>query len=151
MRKVKTKQEDEKEKLVSVLNYNQNTIGADLKNQHLYTFLTERKNMTKWYIKMFRLLNATILNPMVICRANSQGIRIDHLKFRIDMVQTLFVQYGGVKRKVTGCHSMNNTVPRPFEKHSPAGIPPTERKSRATKRCAACYKNKRKKTSVLVS
>jgi hypothetical protein len=41
-RKVKTKQ-DEKRKLVSVLDYDRNVIAADLKNQLLYTYLAERK------------------------------------------------------------------------------------------------------------
>jgi hypothetical protein len=60
--------------------------------------------MTKGYIKMFRrLLNATILNSMVICRANLQGKQTEHLKFRTDMVQSPLVQYGGgVERKVPG-------------------------------------------------
>jgi hypothetical protein len=60
--------------------------------------------MTKWYIKMLRrLLNTTILNSMVICRANSQGKQIEHPKFRTDMVQAPLVQYGGdVERKVPG-------------------------------------------------
>jgi hypothetical protein len=62
------------------------------------------------------------------------------------MVQTLLVQYGGVKRKVPGCYSMDNTVPRFLEKHTPERIPPTERKSRPMRRCAVCYKNKRKET-----
>jgi hypothetical protein len=63
MRKVKTKWEEEKEKPFSIL---------DMKDQNLHAYLPERKKMTKWYITTFRrLLNATILNSIVICRANS--------------------------------------------------------------------------------
>jgi hypothetical protein len=69
--------------------------------------------MTKWYIKLFqKLLNATILNSMIICKANSPGIKIDHLKYRVDLVQALFVDHGGrVERKVPGRHSTDKTVP----------------------------------------
>jgi hypothetical protein len=46
-RKVKTKRGEECEKLVSVLEYNQNMIGVDLKDQLLQAYLLERKKMTK--------------------------------------------------------------------------------------------------------
>jgi len=59
--------------------------GVDLKDQLLQPYLLERKKMTKWYIKLFRrLLNTTVLNCMVICRANSGQTKIDHFKFRVD-------------------------------------------------------------------
>jgi hypothetical protein len=90
-----------------------------------------------------RLLNATILNSMVICKPNTQRKGIDHFKFRVDMVQALLVQHGaGVERKVPRRHSMDNTVPRLLERHFPERIPPTERKSRPTKRRVVCYKKK---------
>jgi hypothetical protein len=44
---------------------------------------------------------------------------------------------------------MDNIVPGLFERHFPERIPQIERKSKPTKRCAVCYKNKRKE-SVLV-
>jgi hypothetical protein len=96
-------------------------------------------------IKMFRrLLSATILNSMVICRANSQGKGIDRLKFRVDMVQALLVQHGaGVERKVPGRHSTDNTVPRLLERHFSERIPSTERKSMPTKRCVVLQKKKK--------
>jgi hypothetical protein len=40
--------------------------GVDLKDQVLQPYVTERKKMTKWYMKMFRLLNVTILNCLII-------------------------------------------------------------------------------------
>jgi hypothetical protein len=77
-------------------------IGVDLKDQFLHTYLLERKKMTKWFIKLFRrLLNATILNSMIICRANSLGIKIDHLKYRVDLVQALLVDHGVEARLYT--------------------------------------------------
>jgi 5'-3' exonuclease len=73
IREVKTKQKEEKEKPVLVLDYIQNMIGSDLKDQLLHAYVLERKKMIKWYTRMFRrLCNAIILNSMVICRANSQ-------------------------------------------------------------------------------
>jgi hypothetical protein len=67
-----TKCKQEKQKPVSVLDYNENMGGVDLKDQLLQNYLLERKQMTKWYIKLFRrLLKSTILNCIVICRTNS--------------------------------------------------------------------------------
>ena len=59
----RTKCRQEKQKPVSVLDYNENMGGVDLKDQLLQPYLLERKKMTKWYIKLFRrLLNTTVLN-----------------------------------------------------------------------------------------
>jgi hypothetical protein len=86
-----------------------------------------------------RLLNLTILNSMAMCRANSQGKRVDHWKFLIDMVLAVLKQHGGaVERKVPVRHPMENRVPRLLERRFPETIPPTERKSRPTKWCAVC-------------
>jgi len=53
----------EKQKPVSVLDYNENMGGVDLKDQLFQPYLLERKKITKWYIKLFRrLLNITVLN-----------------------------------------------------------------------------------------
>ena len=80
-----TKCKQEKQKPVSVLDYNENMGGVDL----LQPYLLERKKMTKWYTKLFRrLLNITILNGMVICRANSGQAKIDHFKFRVELVHS---------------------------------------------------------------
>ena len=84
----------EKQKPVSVLDYNENMGGVDLKDQLLQPYLLERKKMTKWYIKLFRrLLNITVLNCMVICRANSGQTKIDHFKFRVELVQALLNEH----------------------------------------------------------
>jgi hypothetical protein len=46
-RKIKAKRGQEKEKLISVLDYNQNMGGVYLKNQLLHTYLLERKKNDK--------------------------------------------------------------------------------------------------------
>jgi len=140
MKRKKCRQE--KQKPVSVLDYNVNMGGVDLKDQLLQPYLLERKKMTKWYIKVFRrLLNTTVLNCMVICRANSRQIKIDHFKFRVELVQALLIENGSDSvRKFQGHHSTDKNVPRLLERHFPERIPPTEKKARPTKRCVVCYK-----------
>jgi hypothetical protein len=48
-----TKRGQGKEKPVSVLDYNENMGGVDLNDQVLQPYVTERKKMTKWYMKIF--------------------------------------------------------------------------------------------------
>jgi hypothetical protein len=43
-------------KPISVMDYNQCMGGVDLKDQLLHSYLTERKRMNKWYMKLFRRL-----------------------------------------------------------------------------------------------
>jgi len=108
------------------------------------------KKMTKWYIKLFRrLLNITILNCMVICRANSGQAKIDHFKFRVELVQALLIEHQSESvTKFQGHHSTEKNVPRLDERHFPDRIPPTEKKGRPTKRCVVYYKNNRRKETV---
>jgi len=118
-----------KQKLVSVLDYNENMGGFDLKDQLLEPYLLERKKMTKLYIKLFRkLLNTTVLNCMIICRANTGQNQIDHFKFRLELVQALLIEHESESvRKFQGHHSTDNNVPRLLEKHFPERILPTEK------------------------
>jgi hypothetical protein len=105
--------------------------------------------MTKWYMKMFRrLLSVTILNCLIICCANSGQSKIDHFKFRVNLVQALLIEHGReIERKVEGRHSTDKNVPQLRERHFLERIPPTDKKTRPTKRCVVCYKhNKRKET-----
>jgi len=108
-----TKCRQEKPKPVSVLDYNENMGGVDLKNQLLQPYLLERKKMSKWYIKLFRrLLNITVLNCMVICRAKSGQIKMDHFKFRVELVQALLTEHGSQSvRKFQGHHSTHKNMP----------------------------------------
>ena len=91
----------EKQKPVSVLDYNENMGGVDLKDQLFQQYLLERKKMTKWYIKLFRrLLTITVLNCMVICCANSGQTKIDHSKFRVELVQGLPFEHQSVSGNI---------------------------------------------------
>ena len=91
--------------------------------------------MTKWYIKLFRrLLNTTVLNCIVTCRANSGQTKIDHFKSTVEMVQALLIEHGSESfRKFQGHHSTDKNVPRLFERHFSERIPPTEKKGQANK------------------
>ena len=52
------------------------------------------------------ILNITVLNCTVICRANSGQNKIDNFKFRVELVQALLIQHGsGSIRKFQGHHS----------------------------------------------
>ncbi|PSN42879.1 hypothetical protein C0J52_17995 [Blattella germanica] len=80
---------------------------------------------------LYRLLNVTILNTMIICRENSPHHKIDHFNFRVDLVEALLVEHeGGIERKVPGFHSTDNRVPRLIERHFPERIPPRENKAK---------------------
>ena len=105
-------------KPVSVLDYNKSMGGVDLKDQLLHSYLIERKRMNKWYMKLFRrLLNASILNSMIVYRNNTDK-RIQQLSFRIQLIEGLFVKYASaVEHKVPGSHPSDNTVPRLTERH----------------------------------
>jgi len=141
----------EKQKPVSVLDYNEN-MGGHLKDQLLQPYFLERKKTTKWYIKLFRrLLNITVLNCMVICQANSGQTKIDHFKFRVELVHALLTGHQSESvRKFQGHQSTDKNLPRLVERHFPEIIPPTEKKARPTRRCVMCYKNNRRKEAVFL-
>jgi len=104
--------------------------GVDLKDQMFHPYLLESKKMSKLYIKLFmRLLNITVLNCMVICRANSGQTKTDHLKFRVELVQALLTEHGsGSVRKFQGHHSTDKNVLLLLERHFPERIQPTKKR-----------------------
>jgi len=54
---------------------------------------------------------------MVICRANSGQTKIDHFKFRVELVQTLLIEHGSESvRNFQGHHSTDKNVPRLLER-----------------------------------
>jgi hypothetical protein len=98
--------------------------GVDLKDKIFQPYLLERNKMSKWYIKLFRrLLNSTILNFMVIYRANSRQTKIDHFKFRVELVQALLIEHESESdRNFQGHHSTDKNVPRLVERHFPLSL-----------------------------
>jgi hypothetical protein len=81
-------------KPISVLDYNQSMIGVDLKDQLLHPYLIGRKQMNKWYMKLF--------HTMMMYR-NNTGKEIDQLSFRIQLGEGLFVKSANaVECKVPG-------------------------------------------------
>jgi len=66
---------------------------------------------------------------MVICRANSGRTKIDHFKFRVELVQALLTVHGsGNVRKFQSHYSADKKVPRRIERHFPERIPPKEKR-----------------------
>jgi hypothetical protein len=112
-----TKRGKKARKPVCVIDYNKWMGGIDLKDQLLQMYLVERKRMHKWYMKLFRrLLNATVLNAMIIYRHNT-GKKIDQLAFRVNLVEVLFEQFADTERKVRGRRAAENTILRVHERH----------------------------------
>ena len=67
-----------------------------MKDQLLHMYMVERKEMTKWYLKLFkRLLNSTVLNSFVVYR-QVMGRNIQQLSYRIQLVEGLFTKYARV-------------------------------------------------------
>ena len=85
-----------------------------------------------------------------MCHANSGQIKIDHFKFRVELVQALLIEYASENiRKFQGHYSTDRNVPRLVERHFPERIP-TEKKARPTERCVVLQKQQKEGGSVLV-
>jgi len=140
-----TKCRQEKQKPVSVLDYNENISEIDLKEQLLEPYLLERKKISKWYINLFRrLLCITVINCLVICGANSGQTKIDCFKFRVELIQALLTSHGsGSVRKFQGHLFTDKNGPRLLERYFPERIPPTE-KSQANKEVCSVLQNSRR-------
>jgi len=68
---------------------------------------------------------------MVICRANSGQAKMDHFKFRVELVQALLTEHQSESvRKFQGHHSTDKNVRRLDERHLTDRIPPIEKKGR---------------------
>jgi len=67
---------------------------------------------------------------MVICRANSGQAKMDHFKFRVELVQTLLIEHQSDSVTKFQCHhSTDKNVPQLDERHFPDRIPPTEKRA----------------------
>jgi hypothetical protein len=72
-------------------------------------YMVEINRMNKWYMKLFRrLLNAKVLNSLVIYRQNIE-LNVDHLKFRVEFIEGFLVKYS-VLRGMSGQHDGDNIV-----------------------------------------
>ena len=79
---------------------------------------------------VWRLLNITVLNCMVICCANSGQTKIDHFKFRVELLQALLIEHqSGSVRKFQGHHSTDKKCAAPCRKTF-SGKNTTDRKKR---------------------
>ncbi|PSN55449.1 PiggyBac transposable element-derived protein 4 [Blattella germanica] len=108
--------------------------GVDLKDQLLQYYLVERKKLHKCYMKFFRkLLNATMVNAIVIYNKNNQQRSIDHLAFRVYLVVGLLLRFSdeeqALRRVQAQRHSSDNTIPRLCEQHFISRIPPSGKDS----------------------
>jgi len=71
---------------------------------------------------------------VVIFRANSGQNKIEHFKFRVELVQALLTQHGSESvRKSQGRHSTEKNMPRLIERYFPERVPLTEKKGQANK------------------
>jgi hypothetical protein len=121
--------------------------GVDLKDKLLHMYLVEEKRMQKWHMKLFRrLLNATVLNVMIIYWHNT-GKKIDQLVFRVNFMQAIFEQFTNPERKVRGRRPAESTIPRLHERHFNNKVPPSEKKALPQRRrCVVCTKHGQKDT-----
>ena len=81
------------------------------------------------------------LVELIVCETNTYAgqTKIDHFKFRVELVQALLIEHGSESvRKFQGHHSTDKNVPRLLERHFPERIPPTEKKARLARRCVVC-------------
>ena len=78
---------------------------------------------------------------MVICRANSGQTKIEHFKFRVELVQALFIEHGSeIVRKFQGHYSTEKNVPRLIERKFPERIPPTKKGQANKEECSLLQK-----------
>lgn len=75
----------------------------------------------------------TVLNSLITYRQNV-GRKVDHFKFRTDLVKRLLVQHS-ILCGISGHHDGDNTVNRLTECHFPRNLP---QKSKPTKTAMCC-------------
>jgi hypothetical protein len=63
-------------------------------HQLLHFYALQGKGEQGYIQALRRMINAIILNSMIICRVNSKGIKIDDLRFWVNLVQALLVEHG---------------------------------------------------------
>jgi len=102
--------------------------------------------MSRWYMKLFRRLpNAMVLNSLVTYRQNVEQ-KVDHLKFRIDLVEGLLVKHS-MLHGMSGHHDGDNTINKLTEHHFPK-ISPIEKKCKPKRQCDVCSKHNKSRETV---
>jgi hypothetical protein len=82
---------------------------------------------------------------MIICHANSGQSKIDHFKFRVDLVQALLIEHGSeIERKVQGCHSTDKNVVHLFWKTLCQKNPTNREKGQANKEVCSVLQTEQK-------
>jgi DNA polymerase II large subunit len=84
-----------------VTDYNK-TWEIDLKDQMVQMYLIESKRLRKLYHKLVRrLLNASVLNALIVYRKNCDK-PLEHLTFRLLLVEGLFSKYWATGERKKG-------------------------------------------------
>ena len=89
-------------------------------------------------------------SQFVCCLSTSERKTIQQLSYRIQLVEGLFMKYAcaAEMRSVPERRASDNTGPRLTERHFLRKVAPKTEKSKPQRRCVACSKYGKKKTSV---
>ncbi|XP_067121649.1 piggyBac transposable element-derived protein 4-like [Centruroides vittatus] len=115
-----------------VVDYNDTMGGVDLLDQHLRDYPVARKRGKKFYKKVFfHLIDISIFNSFVLYKKN--GGSMDHLEFRINIVEKIIQEYHTETRVIR--HGRPRTsgprtpgLLRLTERHFPNLLPATDKK-----------------------
>lgn len=131
----------DKQKPAAVVTYNKNMGAVDLADQMLTAYPTERKRRKVWYKKQFcHLLSQSVLNSYILFKKDNPGIKMNHLQFRMKLVERLLVEHhnpGNLAKR--GRPSLSDSNPlRLTGRHFMKFIPPNENKQAPTRCCKVC-------------
>jgi hypothetical protein len=125
-----------------VVDYNHNIGAIDFKDQLLNMYLVERKIISKWYMKLFKcLLNCSVMNSMILFRQVT-GQNINHLSYRVQLLDGLFNKYAQ-ERSGAGRRVSDNTLRRLRDRHFIRKVTLKSEKYRPQRRCVVCMKHGR--------
>jgi hypothetical protein len=145
-----SKKGKEMQKPLCVIDYNSNFWEVNLKDQSLHMYVVKRKLMTKWYLKLFKmLLNSTVLNSIVVHRQATER-NIEQLSYRIQLVEELFMKHANAAgmQIVPGRRASKSTIPRLIKRHFLRKMVPKTEKLKSQRRCVVSSEHRKKKSSV---
>lgn len=125
------------EEPIKVLDYSVN-MGRLVHNTSSFDIIFWKDKITKWFIRMFKiLLTDTLLNCVIIYNANWGQPSIYHFKFRVDLIQAVLMECSsGGEKKVQGCHFIDKNVSWLLERHFPESTPDTGKGHANKKMCS---------------